>query len=156
MEPSSEGHLLFEDAPLSAGNYNFLARLESNQKPTVGPPLNAFQKPQVDNCAAVCTKKHGWVEALLQVGKTPSHHGTAPAKIYARAIAFRFEQDYVGDSNDPATLAVLDENTLGTGNPLANRLPDRWRWGVLLRYKREWARYDALCQTTHGRLQGLL
>src|SRR5215831_10283221 len=152
-EPSLEGHLLFEHPRLSAGNHNFLPRLEPNQKSTVGPPLNAFQEPKVDNCVTVCTKKHGWVEALVHVAETPRHHGTTPAEIYARAIAFRFEQDNVGDSNDPATLTVLDENTFGTGDPLANWLPDRWRWGDLLRYKGQRAGYDALRQTRHGRLQ---
>jgi len=33
--------------------------------------------------------------------------------MYARGIAFRFEQNYVGDSNDPALASVLDENALG-------------------------------------------
>ncbi len=54
--------------------------------------------------------------------------------MYARVIAFRFEQHYVGDSNDPAVLTVLDENALSGADPLGSRFPDLRRRRKLLQY----------------------
>jgi hypothetical protein len=135
-EPSSEPHL-FEQAPLSAGNHNFRAGLESNQKSTTDPRFNVFDILQVDNIVTVGTKEDGRVKALLHVVETPRHHGTAHPEMCTRAMAFRFDQHQVGDSNDPATLTLLDENALGARDLSGSRVPYFGRWIELPQYKRQ-------------------
>ena len=57
-------------------------------------------------------------------------------EIYACAIAFRFEQHQVGDSNDPAVLTFLDENAFGAGDLLGSRLSGPRHWRKLPPYSR--------------------
>ena len=59
----SETHLLFEPAPSSAGNHDFRAGLESNQKSTT-VRFNVFDILQVDNTVTVGTKEHGRIRRL--------------------------------------------------------------------------------------------
>jgi hypothetical protein len=39
QQRNSEGHLLFEQLPLSAGDLNFRARVEPNQKSAIDPTV---------------------------------------------------------------------------------------------------------------------
>ena len=129
---------------MSARNYDFGASVESNQKTAIESWFNIFDAQQVDNTVTVGSKEEGRVKPLLQVAETPSHHRTALTEVNARAVAFRLEQYKVGDSNDPATLTLLDQNAFGCSDLLYSRSSNLCRWTQPLLYSRLQVRFDSL------------
>ena len=85
---------------------------QPKEEPATEPRLDLFDETQVNNVLAANPDKELVVESPLECLERTWNQGAMSRKIHPRIITFRFQKPDFAYPDEPATLAVLQENLI--------------------------------------------